>query len=197
MVLRSDSSAGVRFLASVAEGRGIKPSARAAGVGKETRYRWLRDTFIELRRQGSSVKEARIELGISLSRAEEWDKHRVARGGDGRHHLAVPARMEKGFWVAYLGGGSLEVARRSAGVGRSTGYRWLQARFLAARRDGQSVKSSAPMAAARAQRWRRGGRPTGSAPTRWPVATKRPPSVSRCVARPAMSRPCLRRAGSR
>ena len=42
MYLRSDSVAGVRFLASMAEGRGVKPSARAAGVGKETGYRWLR-----------------------------------------------------------------------------------------------------------------------------------------------------------
>jgi hypothetical protein len=43
MHLRSDSAAGVRFLASMREGRGIKPSARAAGVGKETGYRWLRE----------------------------------------------------------------------------------------------------------------------------------------------------------
>ena len=46
MYLRSDSAAGVRFLASVREERGIKPSARAAGVGTATGYRWLRESFL-------------------------------------------------------------------------------------------------------------------------------------------------------
>jgi hypothetical protein len=41
MYLRRDSAAGVRFLAAVKEGRGLKPSARAAGSGKQTGYRWL------------------------------------------------------------------------------------------------------------------------------------------------------------
>ena len=52
MHLRSDSAAGVRFLASMREGRGIKPSARAAGVGKETGYRWLREAYVKVARPG-------------------------------------------------------------------------------------------------------------------------------------------------
>jgi hypothetical protein len=43
MHLGLDSAAAVRLLASVLEGRGLKPSARAAGVGNETGYRWVRD----------------------------------------------------------------------------------------------------------------------------------------------------------
>lgn len=53
MYLRSDTAAGVRFLASVREGRGIKLSARAAGTGKETGYRWLRESFLALRERAS------------------------------------------------------------------------------------------------------------------------------------------------
>lgn len=142
MVLRSDSPAGVRFLASVSEGRGIKPSARAAGVGKETGYRWLREAFVQLRGQEMSVEMARVELGISSSRAEKWNKDLAALLGDGRHHLAVPAEVEEAFWIAYLGGDRLEAACRSVGVGRTTGYRWLQARFSTARQDGQSVTAA-------------------------------------------------------
>jgi hypothetical protein len=52
MYLRSDSAAGVRFLAAVKEGRDLKPSARAAGIGKATGYRWLRESFVALRGQG-------------------------------------------------------------------------------------------------------------------------------------------------
>lgn len=58
MHLGLDSAAAVRFLASVREGRGLKPSARAAGVGKETGYRWLRDSFLALRDEGLSSAEA-------------------------------------------------------------------------------------------------------------------------------------------
>ncbi|MDA8281974.1 MAG: hypothetical protein M0Z42_01440 [Actinomycetota bacterium] len=54
MHLGLDSAAAARFLASVREGRGLKPSARAAGVGKETGYRWLRQSFLALRDEGLS-----------------------------------------------------------------------------------------------------------------------------------------------
>jgi hypothetical protein len=49
MYLHRESAAGVRFLGAVQEGRGLKPSARAAGIGKETGYRWLREAFLALR----------------------------------------------------------------------------------------------------------------------------------------------------
>ena len=64
MYLRSDSAAGVRFLAVVKEERGLKPSARAAGIGKATGYRWLRESFVALRGQGFSVEAAEAELGL-------------------------------------------------------------------------------------------------------------------------------------
>jgi transposase, IS30 family len=43
MFRASTSAAGVRFLSSVKEGRGLKRSAREAGVDKEVGYRWLRE----------------------------------------------------------------------------------------------------------------------------------------------------------
>jgi len=66
MYLRSDSAAGIRFLVSVKEGRGLKPSARAAGIGKATGYRWLRESFVALRGQGFSVEAAPPGAGGDL-----------------------------------------------------------------------------------------------------------------------------------
>jgi IS30 family transposase len=40
------------------EGRGVKPSARAAGIGKETGFQWLRESFVALREQGVPIAEA-------------------------------------------------------------------------------------------------------------------------------------------
>jgi transposase, IS30 family len=57
MHLSSSSAAGVRFLTSVREGRGLKRSAREAGVGKETGYRWLREAYVAHRRGGKSIAE--------------------------------------------------------------------------------------------------------------------------------------------
>jgi IS30 family transposase len=64
MYLRRDSLAGIRFLAAVRDGSGLKPSARAAGVGKETGYRWLRESFTELGQQGLSVTAPQLGLGF-------------------------------------------------------------------------------------------------------------------------------------
>jgi hypothetical protein len=58
VLFRSSSSpAGVRFLASVTEGRGLNPSARPAGIDKDIGYRWLRENYLLLRRQGKSAIE--------------------------------------------------------------------------------------------------------------------------------------------
>ena len=133
MYLRVDSAAGVRFLAAVREGRGVKPSARAAGVGKETGYRWLRESFIALRGQGLSVEEAQAELGYRSPLVQGWERNRIARHGDGRHHLAVPAGVEEVFWTRFLVGDSVDAARCAADVSRSTAYRWLQRRFITLR----------------------------------------------------------------
>jgi IS30 family transposase len=132
--LRRESAAGVRFLACVREGRGLKPSARAAGVGKETGYRWLRESFGVLRDAGLSAEEAQAALGYRSPRVVLWEQQRASQLANGnRHHLAVAAEVEKAFWDAFAGGASLEAAARSAGVARSTGYRWLDRRFVALR----------------------------------------------------------------
>jgi len=73
MYLRADSAAGVRFLSSVREGRGLKASARAAGVGKETGYRWLREAFLVLRSQGVGVDEAQSQLGYRSPLVQGWE----------------------------------------------------------------------------------------------------------------------------
>jgi hypothetical protein len=63
MHLRSSSAAGVRFLSSVREGRGLNRSAREAGVGKETGYRWLREAYVAHRRGGKSIAETEAVMG--------------------------------------------------------------------------------------------------------------------------------------
>ncbi len=141
MHLGRESAAGLRFLAAVKEGRGLKRSARAAGVGKETGYRWLRESFLVLREQGLSVQDAQIELGYFSALIARWDQQYP--GGARRHHLRVQARVEDDFWECFLRGGSLDEARRSVGVGRSTAYRWWRARYVRLREEGMSVRAAA------------------------------------------------------
>jgi len=141
--LRRDSAAGVRFLAAVREGRSLKASARAAGVGMETGYRWLREAFDALRNEDFGLEEARAALRCSSSRIQVWEQERLARRGDGRHHLAVDAAVEDAFWVSFAAGASVEAARRAAGVGRSTAYRWWRRRFLELRQQGVPVRGAA------------------------------------------------------
>jgi hypothetical protein len=69
MYLRSDSAAGVRFLAAVKEGRGLKPSARAAGIGMATGYRWLRESFVALRGRRLRPEVFPYEGRLSVSRS--------------------------------------------------------------------------------------------------------------------------------
>src|ERR1019366_6632642 len=114
MYLRSDSAAGVRFLAAVKEGRGLKPSARAAGIGKATGYRGLRESFVALRGQGFSVEGGQAELGFCSQLMLEWEEQRLARPREGRHHLAVGADVEDAFWRCFLAGGRLDRATRPA-----------------------------------------------------------------------------------
>jgi hypothetical protein len=156
MYLRSDSAAGVRFLAAVKEGRGLKPSARAAGIGMATGYRWLRESFVALRGQGLSVEAAQAELGFCSPLMLEWEEQRLARPREGRHHLAVGADVEDAFWRCFLAGGRLDAALRAAGGSRATGYRWWRARFLARREQGLTVRAAARelrVPPARARRW--------------------------------------------
>src|SRR5680860_10297 len=142
MHLQQESAAGVRFLAAVKEGRGLTRSARAAGVGKETGYRWLRESYLVLRAQDLSVEDAQVELGYFSPLIARWDQ-RYPRGGERRHHLRVDAQVEEEFWRCFLTGVALEAARRSVGVGRSTAYRWWRARYVTLREDGVSVRAAA------------------------------------------------------
>ena len=154
MHLQRDCPAGIRFLAEVKEGRGLKPSARAAGVGKETGYRWLREAFVALRQQGLSVVEAQAELGFHSPIMLGWEGRGVS--GESRHHLAVDSAVEDGCWQCFWSGVDLETARLTAGVSRSTAYRWWQARFVTMREEGVSVGAAARrlnLSAARARRW--------------------------------------------
>jgi len=101
MHLRRDSALGRRFLGSVREGHGLKPSARAAGIGKETAYRWLREAFVELRTDGVGVVEAQQQLGYPSPLVLEWERVRLAAGPNPRHHLAHDPAVEETFWVAF------------------------------------------------------------------------------------------------
>jgi transposase, IS30 family len=175
MYVRLDSAAGLRFLAAVRDGRGLKPSARAAGIGKETGYRLLRESFLVLRAQGLSIEEAQAELGYSSPLALEWEQ-RVAYPGSGRHHLAAAAAVEDAFWRCYLAGDTLDAARRAAGVSRSTAYRWSRARFLQLREQGLTARAAAGrlrVPPARAKAWENERRRVGERARRDQEAAER------------------------
>jgi IS30 family transposase len=138
MFHRSSSAAGVRFLASIKEGRGLKPSARDAGIDKEVGYRWLREKYLELRRSGKSPADATAELGFTTSRLLAWEAD-VDRTDD-RHHLRVDRDEEARFWASFTSGQSVRDGARKAGVARSTAYRWIEKRFAGLRLDGHTVR---------------------------------------------------------
>jgi len=77
----------VRFLALIKEGRGLKPTTRDAGVHQEVGYRWLREKYLDLRREGKTAAELTAELGFTTSRLLAWEAD-VDRTDD-RHHLRV------------------------------------------------------------------------------------------------------------
>jgi len=119
MYLRSTSAAGVRFLAAIKEGHGLKRSAREAGIDKGIGYRWLRERYLMLRRGGATMVETTVELGFTTSKLLAWEAD-VTRDTD-RHHLRVDARAEDAFWVAFDRGQRMNLAASAAGVSRSTG----------------------------------------------------------------------------
>ena len=96
MHLSSSSAAGVRFLTSVREGRGLNRSAREAGIGKETGYRWLREAYVAHRRSGKSIAETEAVMGLASAKSIAWEAEAAA--GPGRHHLRVAV-------VAWFGSG--------------------------------------------------------------------------------------------
>ena len=188
--LSVDSASGVRFLASVREGKSLKLSARAAGVHLEVGYRWRGQRYFEIRRQGLVPEAAQAEMGCWSTRATQWEAQWLASqdGGD-RHHLAVPAEVEQAFWAYFTAGLSVDQARLSASIGRGTAYRWLQRQFVVMRQDGQGVTAAARplrLPISRARVWEE------SRARRWlPIDTRRPRgSAARCGRRPGMSRRC-------
>lgn len=77
MYRSSTSAAGIRFLSSITEGRGLKRSVREAGVDKKVGYRWLRERYLRHRRNGVPAAEAEAEaealLGFSSVRLSIWE----------------------------------------------------------------------------------------------------------------------------
>ena len=140
MHLSSSSAAGVRFLSSVGEGRGLNRSAREAGVGKETGYRWLREAYVAHRRGGKSIAETEAVMGLASAKSIAWEAEVAA--GPGRHHLRVAVDTEARFWAVYDAGTGADAAASAAGVGRSSGYRWLDRRFFELRVAGFTVKGA-------------------------------------------------------
>src|SRR4051794_5157214 len=138
MVRASTSAAGVRFLASIKEGRGLKRSAREAGVDKEVGYRWLRELYLRQRRSGVPAVQAEALLGFSSVRVSVWESE---VGNSERHHLRVDTTVEITFWSAYESGLALTAAASLARVSRSTAYRWLERRFDELREAGMTRRN--------------------------------------------------------
>ncbi|GAA1348148.1 hypothetical protein GCM10009611_28890 [Arthrobacter roseus] len=81
----------------------------------------MRESYLQLRRQGLSTAEARAALGFTTSRLPSWEAT-VSEATD-RHHLQVNVADEATFWAAFENGGSLELSASASGVSRSTAYR--------------------------------------------------------------------------
>jgi hypothetical protein len=114
MHLSSSSAAGVRFLTSVREGRGLNRSAREAGIGKETGYRWLCEAYVAHRRGGKSIAEREAVMRLASARSIAWE---AEAGGPGRHHLGVTSDI--GIWRSHRRG--LGRSPRPGGVRRPAG----------------------------------------------------------------------------
>ncbi|MDQ0769311.1 IS30 family transposase [Pseudarthrobacter defluvii] len=138
MYLSSSSAAGIRFLASVKHGHGLKPSARHAGIDKEVGYRLLREEYLRLRRNGKTPSETTAELGFTTSRLAAWEGD-VGQVND-RHHLRVNIDEEASFWAAFDRGKSLGEAAKASGVSRSTASRWMHRRFDQLRQSKVTVR---------------------------------------------------------
>ena len=75
-------------------------------------------------------------MGLASAKSIAWEAEVAA--GPGRHHLRVAVDTEARFWAVYDAGTSADAAADAAGVGRSTGYRWLDRRFCELRAAGSS-----------------------------------------------------------
>ena len=95
-----------RFLVSgrcpisyVGEGRqGSQRSAREAGIGKETGYRWLREAYVAYRRGGKCIAETEAVMGLASAKSIAWEAE-VAAGP----RQASPSRRRR-YGGSVLGG---------------------------------------------------------------------------------------------
>jgi IS30 family transposase len=113
MHLSSSSAAGVRFLTSVMEGRGLNRSAREVGIGEETGYRWLREAYVAHRRGGKSIAETEAVMGLASAKSTAWEAEAAA--GPGRHHFRVAVDAEARFWAVYDVGTGADAAADAVG----------------------------------------------------------------------------------
>ena len=80
MHLSSSSAAGVRFLTSVREGRGLdRFRAREAGIGKETGYRWPQEAYGAHLPGGNSIAETEAVMGLASAKSIAWEAEAGAR----------------------------------------------------------------------------------------------------------------------
>lgn len=105
-----------------------------AGVHLEVGYQWLRAAFFVLREEGLDCEQARAQLGRLTSKILAWDAS--VSGSYNRHHLRVESRVEDKFWAAFAVRRTVTDASAIAGVGRSTGYRWMEKRYYQLREEG-------------------------------------------------------------
>ena len=79
-------------------------------------------------------------MGLASAKSTAWEAEAAA--GPGRHHHRVAVDTEARFWAVYDAGTGADAAASAAGVGRSTGYRWLGRRFCELRAAGFTVKGA-------------------------------------------------------
>jgi len=79
-------------------------------------------------------------MGLASAKSIAWEAEVAA--GPGRHHLRVAVDAEARFWAVYDAGTGADAAASAAGVGRSSGYRWLGRRFCELRAAGFTVKGA-------------------------------------------------------
>ena len=75
---------------------------------------------------------------MASAKSIAWEAEVAA--GPGRHHLRVAVDAEARFWAVYDAGTGADAAASAAGVGRSSGYRWLDRRFFELRAAGSTAK---------------------------------------------------------
>lgn len=137
MAKNADAAAQARFLGLVRDGRGLKYSARTAGVHLDVGYQWLRAEFFLLREGGLDCEQSRATLGCVTSKIAVWEASFIS-GSYNRHHLRVERSREKTFWSAFAVRRTVRQSAVVAGVGSSTAYRWIEQRYYQLRADGVS-----------------------------------------------------------